>query len=30
VEEELDPGGTDADNGYVRPVVIVTGGADRG
>jgi hypothetical protein len=30
VEEELDPGGTDAEDGNVRPVVIVTGGADRG
>ena len=30
VEEELDPGGTDAEDGNVRPLVIVTGGADRG
>jgi hypothetical protein len=30
VEEELDSGGTDADNGNVRTLVIVTGGADRG
>jgi hypothetical protein len=30
VEEELDPGSTDAEDGNVRPVVIVTGGPDRG
>ena len=30
VEEELDPGVADAEDGKVRPVVIVTGGPDRG
>ena len=30
VQEELDPGGTDTEDGKVRLVVIVTGGADRG
>jgi hypothetical protein len=30
VEEELDPGGTDAEDGNVRALVVVTGGADRG